>query len=47
MKLDRKRINNQIESGIVQGAGWTLKEHLNFYREDAESLDWVSYSVPP
>jgi CO/xanthine dehydrogenase Mo-binding subunit len=38
-------LKNQIEGGIIQAASWTLKEQVNFTREQVVSLDWSGYPI--
>lgn len=38
-------IRNQIEGGIVQSTSWTLKERVNFDRDQINSQDWESYPM--
>jgi nicotinate dehydrogenase subunit B len=36
---------NQLEGGIVQAVGLTLKEQVNFDRREITSRDWSGYSI--
>lgn len=38
-------LKNQIEGGIIQGASWTLKEQVQFDRQQITSRDWDSYPI--
>jgi CO/xanthine dehydrogenase Mo-binding subunit len=38
-------VRNQIEGGITQAIGWTLREHVGFSREGVTTTDWESYPI--
>lgn len=37
-------IKNQVEGGILQASGWTLREEVRFDPYEITSSDWASYS---
>ena len=43
--INSNGLKNQIEGGIIQAASWTLKEQVNFTREQITSLDWSGYPI--
>lgn len=38
-------ISNQVEGGIIQTIGWTLKEEVKFDETGIISDDWASYPI--